>query len=102
MEINGVNIKGLLRSETIALIKTGIAILAALWFVAEPYVEDYVHEQVNIVQKADRLLIDSLEVKINNLQTIIDEDYHKAKERSNEIVKEIQYFYPQTRLQLEK
>ena len=94
-----------LKSEGLGLIKTLSAIIASLgvvWSYTEPVVEDYVHEQVILVQEEDKRLIDSLDAKLFRLRSIVDNDYNTAKSGRNIIIEEIQYFYPGTRLKTEK
>ena len=85
------------KTEGLGFVKTLGAIaasLGAVWGYTEPIVEDYIHEQIKIVQEQDKALIDELKNTIN-----IDYNYNVKKR--NEIIEEIQYFYPQTRLKLE-
>lgn len=96
------DIKQLLKGETIAFAKTLVPVVIGIWAFAEPHVESYVHEQVEIVQKEDKRMIDSLKVKINKLQSIVDSDYTEAKDSRNDIIEEIQYIYPGSRLRIEK
>lgn len=85
------------KTEGLGFVKTLGAIaasLGAVWGYTEPVVEDYIHEQIKIVQEQDKALIDELKNTVN-----IDYNYNVKKR--NEIIEEIQYFYPQTRLKIE-
>ena len=85
------------KTEGLGFVKTLGAIaasLGAVWGYTEPIVEDYIHEQIKIVQEQDKALIDELKNTVN-----IDYNYNIKKR--NEIIEEIQYFYPQTRLKIE-
>ena len=86
-----------IKTEGLGFIKTLGAIAASfgvVWGFVEPIVEDYIHEQISIVQEADKKLIDELKI-------IVDEDYNYNVKKRNDIIEEIQYFYPQTRLKKE-
>ena len=70
------------------------ASFGVVWGYVEPIVEDYVHEQVKIVQEADKKLIEELRENL-------DEDYNYNIKKRNLIIDEIQYLHPQTRLKKE-
>ena len=71
-----------------------IPIIGGVWGYTEPIVEDYIHEQIKIVQEEDKVLIDKL-------KKTVDADYNHNIDQRNEIIEEIQHFYPQTRLKTE-
>ncbi len=86
------------KSEGIGLIKTLGAIGASLgvvWGYVEPIVEDYIQEQIKVVQEADKKLIEELE-------STVDADFEHNKEKRNQIIEEIQFFYTGTRLKIEE
>ena len=86
-----------IKKEVYSLSKTLGAIAASfgvIWGYVEPIVEDYVHDQVKIVQEEDKELIKELS---NRLEQQIE--YNKIKR--NNIIDEIKYFYPDSRLKIE-
>lgn len=87
-----------IKTEGLSFVKTLGAIaasLGAVWGYTEPIVENYIHEQIKVVQEQDMK-------EIKKLEKIIDHDHESNKTKRNEIIEEIQYFYPQTRLKIEK
>jgi hypothetical protein len=87
-----------IKTEGTSLIKTLGAIAASfgvVWTFVEPIVEDYIHEQIQIVQEEDKKMIEELRI-------IVDEDHDKALKGRNTIINEIQFFYPNTRLRKEE
>jgi len=70
------------------------ASLGAVWGYTEPIVEDYIHDQIKIVQEEDKKLIKELEMTI-------DDDYKYNVEKRNEIIKEIKNINPNTDLNYE-
>ena len=55
-----------------------------------------------VYSEEDKKLIDSLKVKIKSLETVIDEDYHAAKDARNTIISEIQQLHRRSTIRLEK
>jgi hypothetical protein len=87
-----------IKTEGLGFVKTLAAIGAsfgAVWGFIEPMVEDYVHEQVKIVQEEDKKLIEELKL-------IVEEDYLHGVDKRNEIIDEIRYMYPGSRLRKEE
>lgn len=87
-----------IKTEGLGFVKTLGAIaasLGAVWGYTEPIIEDYIHEQVQIVQEEDKALIEKLRL-------LVEEDYLHGVDRRNEIIDEIQYIYPSSRLKKEQ
>ncbi len=87
-----------IKSEGIGLIKTLGAIGASLgvvWGYVEPIVEDYVHEQIKVVQEEDKRLIE-------DLKSTVDADFEYNRKKRNQIIEEIQFVYTGTRLKIEE
>lgn len=86
-----------IRTEGTSLIKVLTAIASSfgvVWFFVEPVVEDYVHEQIEIVHKEDMK-------EIEKLKTIVDEDHSHSIEKRNQIIREFQHFHRRTTLKTE-
>jgi len=86
-----------IKAEGINFFKTlgmVIPIIGGVWGYTEPIVEDYIHEQIKIVQEEDKRLIEEL-------KKTIDADYNHNIEQRNEIIEEIKYIYPGSRLKTE-
>ena len=85
------------KKEGLSFIKTMGAIASALgvaWVVLEPMVEDYIQEHIKLIHEEDVKRIDAIELTL-------DEDYDTSVKKRNEIVQEILYIYPESRLRLE-
>ena len=68
--------------------------MGAVWGFTEPMIENYIHEQIHIIQEEDKALIKELE-------EIIENDHKRNTKRLNEIINEIHYIYPNSRLKTE-
>jgi len=87
-----------IKKEVYSLSKTLGAIAASfgvVWGYVEPIVQDYVQNQVKIVQEQDKRLIKELSNKLYQ-----EKEYNKT--RRNDIIHEINYFYNDSRLRIEK
>jgi len=87
-----------IKKEVYSLSKTLGAIAASfgvVWGYVEPIVQDYVQNQVKIVQEEDKRLIKELSDKLYQ-----EKEYNKTKR--NDIIQEINYFYSDSRLRIEK
>ena len=87
-----------IKKEFYSLSKTLGAIAASfgvVWGYVEPIVQDYVQNQVKIVQEEDKRLIKELSDKLYQ-----EKEYNKT--RRNDIIQEINYFYNDSRLRIEK
>jgi len=87
-----------IKKEVYSLSKTLGAIAASfdvVWGYVEPIVQDYVHNQVKIVQEEDKRLIKELSNRLEQ-----EKEYNKT--RRNDIIQEINYFYNDSRLRIEK
>ena len=78
-----------------------VPLLGVVWGITEPIVEDYLHEQVKVVQEEDKRMITELEDKIKDLKSIVDKDYSHNLNKRNLIINEIHYIYPNSRLNKE-
>ena len=86
-----------IKTEGLGFVKTlGVVIplMGAVWGFTEPMIENYIPEQIHIIQEEDKALIKELE-------EIIENDYKRNTKRLNEIINEIHYIYPNSRLKTE-
>ena len=87
-----------IKTEGLGFIKTLGAFAAAfgaVWGYVEPIAEDWVHEQIQVVQEQDKKLIEEL-------KSTVDADYNHNLKKRNEIINEIQYMHPGSRLKKEE
>ena len=90
-----------IKSEITGFTKTIAAIaasFASVWYVAEPIVEDYLHDVIEEFHEEDKKMIEEMEVEIFKLKQIIDQDLSDNIDRTNKIIDEIHYIYPDSRL----
>jgi len=86
-----------IKTEGLGFIKTigvFVPLMGAVWGFTEPMIENYIHEQIHIIQEEDKELI-------KELSEIIANDYKHNTKRVNEIINEIHYIYPNSRLKTE-
>ena len=99
MDFKSLKLEGGKLLKTLSAVVTSLGVIWTTYL--EPVVEEYVHEQVQIVQEEDKALIQELREEVQKVKATSDSDYSHNKAQRNEIIDEIQYFYPQTRLKIE-
>jgi hypothetical protein len=93
-----------IKKEGVGFIKTLGAIITSfgvLWIVVEPPIEDYLHGVIEDFHEEDKKMIEEMKVEILKLKVIIDSDLNDNIDRTNDIIDEIHYIYPNSRLKKE-